>query len=118
MQIIMGEEAAANVRENYVLLELDTFRGPDKVETPAYAVLEASSIPLGEMQELPKWIEHHNKIMENYRKQNWNFCEQMIEHCRPRWGGELASFYVEIYARIQDLKNKELPEDWDGVIQR
>lgn len=114
----MGEETAENVKDNYVLLELDIFRGQDNVETPAYAVLDASSIPLSEMQELPIWIEHHNKIMENYRKRNWNFCEQMIEHCRPRWGGELASFYMEMYARIQDLKKQTLPENWDGVIQR
>jgi len=42
----------------------------------------------------------------------------MIDHCQGRWGGELNSFYTEIYARVQDLKHQTLPEDWDGTLVR
>ena len=111
----MGKQVADQIGEKYIVLELDTFRVEGQT-VPAYAVLDAGSIPLGEMQEIPKWIEHHNKLMENYRKKNWYFCEQMIEHCQNRWGGELNSFYTEIYSRIQDIKDKELPEEWDGIL--
>ena len=117
MQIILGKDIANQVEDKYIVLELDTFKHNDDVQT-AYAVLDAASIPLGEMQEIPTWVEHHNKIMENYRKQNWNFCEQMIEHCQKRWGGELTSFYTEIYSRIQQLKTQELSETWNGILER
>jgi len=111
----MGKETADQIGEKYIVLELDTFKVEGKL-VPAFAVLDAGSIPLGEMQEIPTWIEHHNKVMENYYKQNWEFCEQMIDHCQNRWGGALNSFYTEVYTRIQDLKKKPLPKDWDGVI--
>jgi len=117
MQIILGKEIADQVGDKYIVLELDTFKHDSELKT-AYAVLDAGAIPLGEMQEIPKWVEHHNKIIENYRKQNWSFCEQMIEHCQNRWGGELNSFYTDLYVRIQDLKNKELSDSWDGTLQR
>ena len=78
--------------------------------------LTAPGCPVAE--EIPKWVEHHSKLMSNYRKQNWDFCEQMIEHCQTRWGGELTSFYTEMYTRIQELKTQKLPKDWDGVLQR
>lgn len=115
MQIIMGQETADEIGEKYIVLALDTFKVEGKL-VPAFAVLDAGSIPLGEMQEIPKWVKHHDKIMENFYKKNWSFCEQMIEECQNRWGGELLSFYTEIFARVQDLKTKRLPNDWDGVI--
>ena len=113
----MGREIAEQVGDKYIVLELDTFRGADNKLTPAYAVLDAGTISLGEMPEIPKWVDHHNKIMENYRKQNWDFCEQMIEHCQQRWNGELNSFYAEVYSRIQSLKQQDLPADWDGSLE-
>jgi hypothetical protein len=117
MQIIMGKDIADQISDKYIVLELDTVLVEGQ-PVPAYAVLDAGSIPLGEMQDIPTWTEHHNKLMENYRKKNWDFCEQMIDHCQGRWGGELNSFYIEIYARVQDLKHQTLPEDWDGTLVR
>jgi len=117
MQIILGKEIADQVGDKYIVLELDTFKHGSELKT-AYAVLDAGAIPLGEMQVIPKRVEHHNKILENYRKQNWDFCEQMIEHCEKRWGGELNSFYADLYARIQNLKGTDLPDGWNGSIQR
>jgi len=115
MQIIMGKETADQIGEKYIVLELDTVKIKGKL-VPAFAVLDAGSIPLGEMQEIPIWVEHHNKVMENYYKQNWKFCEQMVEHCQGRWGGSMDSFYTEMLNRIKILKMKKPPKDWDGVI--
>ena len=42
----------------------------------------------------------------------------MIDHVMKRWGGHMNSFYTELYSRIQDIKDKELPEEWNGVIKR
>jgi len=115
MQIIMGKEVADKIGEKYIVLKLDTFK-VERNLVPAFAVLDAGSIPLGEMQEIPTWVAHHNKVMENYYKKNWKFCEQMIEHCQGRWGGSMDSFYTEMLDRIKILKMKNPPKDWDGVI--
>jgi len=117
MNIILGKSARQNLGDKYIVLELDTFEIAGEL-VPSYCVLDAGDIPLSEMQDIPAWVENHDKIMENYRKQNWNFCEQMIEHIQTRWGGALNSFYLTLYSRIQELKQQELPEEWNGSIKR
>tara|TARA_B100000780_G_C21082719_1_gene436095 strand:- start:776 stop:1135 length:360 start_codon:yes stop_codon:yes gene_type:complete len=112
MQIILGKEHAESIREKYIVLELDTFKMQDEY-VPSYCILDAGAIPLSEMQELPLWQENHQKLIENYRKQNWDFCEQMIDHISPKWGGSVASFYITLYGRIQELKSEKLGKDWD-----
>ena len=89
MQIIMGKEAADKIGEKYIVLKLDTFKVESNL-VPAFAVLDAGSIPLGEMQEIPT--------------------------CQGRWGGSMDSFYTEMLDRIKILKMKKPPKDWDGVI--
>ena len=117
MQIILGKENAEKISAKYVVLNLDTFLINGE-EVPSYCVLDASSIPLEEMTQLPHWVTNHNKIMENYRKQNWEFCEQMIEHCLERWGGSMKSFYAVLLSRILELKTQDLPVDWTGAISK
>jgi len=115
MQIILGKENAEKIGSKYIVLDLDTFL-IDGEEIPSYCVLDASSIPLEEITQLSHWVTNHNKIMENYHKQNWEFCEQMIDHCLERWGGSMKSFYAVLLARILDLKTQDLPVNWTGVI--
>ena len=117
MNIILGEDAYNRVKDKFLVLELDTFcvQGENHV---SYCVLDAADIPLGEMPEIPLWRENHAKLIENWHKGNFEFCEQMIDHLTKRWGGHMNSFYTEVYGRIQDLKEKELPADWTGVIQK
>lgn len=117
MNIILGKSARQNLGDKYIVLELDSFRIGDEI-VPSYCVLDAGNIPLNEMQELPLWQENHSKLIENYRLQNWNFCEQMIEHLQNRWAGEVNSFYHDLYARIQEHKSQDLPGDWQGYIER
>jgi hypothetical protein len=117
MNIILGEDAYNQVKDKYITLELDTFCISDE-NHKSYCVLDASDIPLGEMPELALWEDNHAKLIENWHKGNFEFCEQMIDHVMKRWGGHMNSFYTELYSRIQDIKDKELPEEWNGVIQR
>jgi hypothetical protein len=117
MNIILGDKAYNQVKDKYIVLELDTFR-IDEQEHKSYCVLDAGDIPLGEMPELPLWQENHAKFIENWHKGDFNFCEQMVDHLMKRWGGHMNSFYTTVFGRIQELKEQDLPEDWDGVIQK
>jgi len=38
----------------------------------------------------------------------------MLEHLKGKFGGNLDSYYTELYARIQQDK----PEPWDYVIEK
>ena len=115
MNIIFGDNIAELAREKYTVLELDTLvmSGRDQTAT-AYALVE--KIPLQEMSTLDQFKNLHHNLMKEYRKRNWKYCEDAIEHLKGRWNAELDTFYSELYDRVQSLKTQSLPDDWAGVI--
>jgi hypothetical protein len=115
MNIIFGDNVAELAREKYTVLELDTFmlEGQDQTAT-AYAVVE--QIPLQEMNSLAEFVELHENLMKEYRKRNWKYCEDAMEHLSGRWHGEVDTFYGELSVRIQSLKTHSLGDDWNGCI--
>ena len=60
----------------------------------------------------------HRKLIENYRKKNWDYCEQAIEHLKGLWNGEVDSFYNEIEQRVAKYKEQDPGADWDAVIHQ
>jgi hypothetical protein len=117
MNIIFGDNVAELAREKYTVLELDTFLIEDRDQTAtAYAVVE--QLPLHELAALDQYRDLHVNLMAEYRKRNWKYCEDAIEHLKGRWGCVIDTFYAEIHDRIQSLKTQSLPDDWNGVIVR
>ena len=81
MKVIFGKEVASAVDSRMTVLELDTFfQAGLKNPVTAYAVLENTSIPVMEIPHMEKSVELHNTMMAEYRQQNWNYCEQALEH--------------------------------------
>ena len=117
MNIIFGIESVIPFEERYTVLELDTFvlRPTDEVVT-AYCLVE--TIPLEEMPAIESLKEQHQNLMAEYRKRNWRYCEDAIAHLTGKWGGELNSFYTELYQRIQNLKQEDLSDTWTGHLDR
>jgi hypothetical protein len=75
-------------------------------------------VPLLEMVSLDRFTDLHMNLMQEYRKRNWKYCEDAMEHLRGKWGGELDTFYTELHDRVQTLKTQSLPDDWTGVVLR
>jgi len=115
MNIIFGDSVAQQAGEKYTVLELDTFLVDNQPNT-AYALVE--QVSLTEIITLDKFKELHSNLLKEYRKRNWEYCEDAIEHLQGKWNGELDTFYSELLNRIQDLKTQSLPDDWTGVILR
>jgi hypothetical protein len=117
MHIIFGDSTAATMAEKYTVLELDQmrFEPGGSVET-AYCIIE--KLPLQEITELEQYTNLHAQLMKNYRKKDWNFCEQAIDHLRKRWGGVMYSFYYDISNRIFQFKEQDPGKDWDGVYNK
>jgi hypothetical protein len=115
MNIIFGDAIAASADGKYIVLELDTFVvvGQSHSST-AYAIV--TQVPLTEMATVDNFKDLHSNLMKEYRKSNWKYCEDAIEHLKGRWQGELDSFYDELYNRVQSLKTQSLPDDWSGII--
>ena len=114
MKITLGtKEQIKDLAERYVVLELDTFKVKGE-EIPSWCVVDAGDIGLGEMTELQHWQEQHANLIKNYKQGDWNFCEQMVEHLQGKFGGNLDSFYTELYSRLKGTK----PEPYTYVIEK
>ena len=117
MNIIFGLESVTPFEERYTVLELDTFvLHPTNEVMTAFCLVE--TIPIQEMPAVDSLKELHSNLMAEYRKRNWHYCEDAIAHLTGKWGGELNSFYTELYKRIQDLKQSDLPESWTGRVDK
>ena len=117
MNIIFGMESVKSVEQRYTVLELDTFvLRPTNETVTAYCLVE--NIPFQEMPAVESLRQQHTNLMNQYRKQNWSQCETDIAYLTGKWGGEVDSFYTELYHRIQGLKHQNLPEDWTGYLDR
>ena len=99
MHIILGEEAADRLRENYTILELETFEHQGKL-VPSYCVIDSDALPVLELPQLEQFKNLHGEFIKEYNKQNFKFCVDAAEHLKGRFGGELDSFYDEILDRI------------------
>lgn len=115
MHIVLESYLTDEIREKYIILPLDTFyyAQTDATEV-AYCMIE--NTPIAEMPQIDQWQSLHNKLIENYRQQNWKFCEDAIDHLRGRWGGELDSFYANLSERVERYKTIELDSSWTGII--
>ena len=117
MNIIFGRDQVAGLSERYTVLELDTIRvKPANTEITAFCVVE--SIPIMNMPKIESMKNLHENLLIEYRKQNWNYCEQAMEHLVGFWGHEVDTFYNSMRDRIQEYAANNPGDDWDGVIDR
>lgn len=117
MNIIMGSENAKGFAEKYLILELDTIKVmPDGHLIPAYCLVE--NVPILDMSRIESLKSLHDNLIKEYRKKNWNYCTQALEHLVGCWNSELDSFYADLSKRIDKYKEQDPGEDWDGTIEK
>ena len=115
MHIILGEEAAAPMRSKYTVLPLDDMKVGDAPVLTAYCIVE--NLPVTEREQLEHTVNLHNKLVENYKKPDFGFCEQALDHLKGKWGKQLDSFYDVLSDRIGKYKDTDL-SNWDPVLYK
>lgn len=103
MEIIFGRDNAEKLREKYTILDLEVI-DVDGTPFEVFCLLTAEKIGLGDLPNLDKWIKLHNEFLEGYKKKEYDYCKQCIEHLTGKFGGELDTFYEEILRRINEEK--------------
>lgn len=101
MNIILGRDRADELREKFLVLELETFDHPDGMQIPAFCVIPAEKIPLAELPMLEHWSDMHGTMILEFNKGNRSYCEQAIEHLRGKFGGEMDTFYDHVMKVMQ-----------------
>jgi hypothetical protein len=117
MNIIFGKENLPAVADKYTILELDTIRvlPVDQLVT-AYCLVDA--IPILNMPKAESMKNLHENLLINYRKRDWNFCTQALEHLIGYWGADMDSYYTTLSERIAKYMEQDPGESFDGIIEK
>jgi len=117
MNIIFGADNACRATDKYIVLELDTVMiSPIAEPLIAYGLIEL--VPVTDMANIVSLRDLHANLIKEYKKKNWKFCEDAIEHLQGAWSNELDSFYIDLYNRIQTNKAQLLDDTWTGALIR
>jgi hypothetical protein len=117
MNIIIDPDQVEQFREKYTVLELDTIRISSSNQlVTAYCIVE--NIPVLELPLVESHRKLHHNLLENYRKKDWNFCQQAIDQLKGRWGGEVDSFYEDLRSRLVKYEAQDPGDAWDGIIEK
>lgn len=111
MNIIFGD-SVKQIPDSYIVLELDSFTTTDSDQVvPTYCLVE--KVALGDFSTMDAYKKIHADLIQAYRDQHWNYCEQAIQGLIGKWNSELDSFYQNLLERVQHLQQHGVPDSWD-----
>jgi hypothetical protein len=112
MQIIFEQNLVNDLREKYIVLELDTVIHED-METPVtlYALIE--DITFTVLTNLPDLISQHQTMIYQYKNREYDDAIFNANALLGQWNGELDEFYNLVISTSKDYRVSN--EFWDGV---
>jgi adenylate cyclase len=111
--IVLGPVTAERLGDEYFTLELDCIAVKGKTEgVNIYTVLETDA---NSMAEYMSSREHHDLMLDYYREQKWASALYAIENLKGEFDGKMDQYYDMMIERIGELREANLPTDWDGV---
>ena len=111
VKMILGERTAELVRDTYTLAELDEIAVKGKTKgVKIFTIVDGTGIN-------KEYIGIHNKFLKSYRKQDWGNALQISSVLKEAFQGELKSYYEMMDERIEELKENNLGEEWDGIFR-
>jgi adenylate cyclase len=113
VRIVLGRRTAELINDEYFTLELDEIAVKGKTQgVNIYTVLVSDS---GAMTEYLSSRELHDLMLDYYREQKWDKAIQQINELRGEFDGQMDLYYDMMLERIGELRESNLPTDWDGV---
>ena len=114
--IVLGPETANRLDGEYFTLELDCIAVKGKKE----GVIIHTVFRNPAEEDMSKWNhakEIHDLMLEYYRKQQWDKALALIETIKNEFDGKMHHYYELWIERIEEMRNANLPTDWDGVFR-
>jgi adenylate cyclase len=112
VKIVLGPKTAQLVKDEYFVLELDCIAVKGKKEgVTIYTVLgyrDELNIAKGDVQ-------MHEAMLVLYRQQRFDQAIKFCQDLKGRFAGEMDHYYDVWIERCEEMKNVELPPDWDSV---
>jgi hypothetical protein len=114
MNIIFDTDHIESIKNNNVLLELDTFYFSKLNKTvTAYCVIE--NVKITDLSAVEQNISLHNQLIEAYKKRDFKLCEDLADSLTGCFNGEVDSFYQDLITRTKTI---DLTSEWNPVIHR
>ena len=115
VQIVLGEDTAEHMSAHFAMVELDNIAVKGKEDAVRiYTSLGRYDI----LDRTMNWVmasDQHKKFLELYRQQHWDMALKFASDLRDEFDGMLADYYDIMKQRIIELKESDMPKDWDGV---
>lgn len=113
VRIVIGSKTNLLINDEYFTLELDCIAVKGKTQgVNIYTVLATDP---GAMTEYIVAREHHDLMLDYYRAQKWASALYTIENLKGEFDGKMDHYYDMMIERIGELRESNLPSDWDGV---
>jgi len=117
MNIIFDTENIEAIKNNNVVLELDTFYFARLNKTAtAYCVID--NIKITDFDKVDHNQTLHAELISAYKQKNFKLCQKLLTQLIGAFDGEVDSFYFELEKKTSDLNSKSLPKSWTPVIVR
>lgn len=113
VRIVIGSLTNKHVKDDFFTLELDCIAVKGKTEgVNIYTVLETDATVSAEYLSAR---EHHDLMLVYYREQKWASALHIIDQLKGEFDGKMDQYYDMMVERIGELREANLPTDWDGV---
>jgi adenylate cyclase len=115
--IVLGPITAERVESDYFTIPLDCIAVKGKKDgVNIFTVFYNPTTP----EEWGNWTgarEQHNQMLVHYRSQEWKKAINLVNELKGSFGGQMDHYYDLWLERIEDMRNANLPADWDGVFR-
>jgi adenylate cyclase len=112
--IIISEFTQARVGDHYFTIPLDCIAVKGKtIGVNIFTVFYNPDVTVA-----ADWIsarEHHELMLEYYRKQEWDKAITLCQELTGEFDGKMDDYYALWQERIEEMRTRDLPEDWDGT---
>jgi adenylate cyclase len=113
VRIVIGALTAEKIKDEYFVLELDCIAVKGKTQgVNIFTVLETDS---NSMVEYLQTRELHDLMLAHYREQKWSSALNLLEKLKGEFDSNMDHYYDMMIERIGELREANLPNDWDGV---
>ena len=107
MNIIFEEKLTEDIREKYILLELDTFSPEPNVFKKCWALIGKDEVNVQEVHNMDQFTDLHHNMIKNYGLKNWKFCHDALDHLIGKFRGEIERYNIELICRTMGINAKK-----------
>ena len=114
VKIIVGNETAEALGEEFIKVELDTIAVKGKMDgVKIFTVFTSKALP--NRSHAHAAYQTHQKFLEAYKSQQWDRALLIAKSLSTAWNYHLKDYYHMMIQRCNDLKLNPPGTDWDGV---